>query len=59
MGLKNVQYVYAEDLKKEDRESLGIEVDKGLVAIETHNEVINRTPKQLNDGIVEYLNSLE
>lgn len=57
--LKNVQYVYAQELNEQERKDLGICVDSGLVAIETRASTLTRTPKILKEGIVKYLWSLE
>ncbi|MBW2980119.1 hypothetical protein KY360_01735 [Candidatus Woesearchaeota archaeon] len=59
MALKGVQYVYAEDLTSAERETWGIDVDSGLVAIETHASKLTREPKVLEGGIIEYIWSLE
>ena len=59
MTLKNVQYMYAENLSPEEKGKLGISVDEGLVAIETRASKLKRKPIQLKKGIVEYLWSLD
>ena len=38
MVLRNVSYVKAQDMDSEQRKELDIKVDRGLIAIETHNQ---------------------
>lgn len=59
MSLKNVQYTYAEDLSQEEKKEWGINIPSGLVALETTASKLERKPKILKKGILEYLWSLE
>ena len=59
MVLKDVQYVYAEELTHEERSDLGITDTRGLFAIETTASKLKRTPKPLKDGIISYIWSLK
>jgi len=42
MVLIDVKYVRAENLTKNEREELGINIDRGLIAIETTNPNLKR-----------------
>lgn len=58
MTLRNVNWGRAENMTPEERRELGINVDKGLVAIETHNSEY-RQKGVVVDSVLEYLWSLE
>jgi len=55
MTLRNVSFVRAQDIDEEQRKPWGIEVDRGLVAIETHNEKYKQKAVVLKKGLVNYI----
>jgi len=56
MTLKNVSYVKAQKMTKEQRIELKIEVGSGLVAIETHNEDYQKKAVPVKKGrLVNYV----
>lgn len=59
MTIRNVNWARAEDISAEDRVSLGITAEEGLVAIETHNSDYEQKGTAVGSGVLEYIWSLQ
>ncbi len=55
MTLRNVNYVRVKNLTPEQKIEMGIKVQGGIVAIETHNEEYKQKIKVLSKGLVNYI----
>lgn len=57
MALKNVTYVRAKDMTKEQKQELQIEesINGGLIAIESHNPEYRRKAVVIKKGLVNYV----
>jgi len=57
MVLRNVTYVNAKDLTNTQKEVLGLaeNVNKGIIAVETHNSNYTRKGVLIKKGIVNYI----
>ena len=55
MTLQNTTIIRAQDMTSEQREERGIEVEEGLIAVETHNSNYETKIKVLRKGIIEYI----
>lgn len=57
MAIKNVNYVKAKDLTKEQKAELGLDenLNMGIVAIESHNSVYMQKGVVIKRGISNYI----
>ena len=57
MGLIDVKYIRAENLTKTERETLGIDVVEGLVAVETTNPELKHRGVVIKDYVENLLSA--